>query len=275
MRILLTNDDGIHAEGLRSLERIARALSDDIWIVAPEYEQSGAGRALTLSDPIRVRRVDPRRFAVEGTPTDCVAMAVQQLIEGPLPDLVLSGVNRGQNLAEDVTLSGTVAGAIEGMAFGIPSIALSQAMTYFHDEVVAHWETAEAFGPGIVRRLLEIGWPKDVIMNVNFPALAPENVTEVEVTRQGFRDSHMRSMEKRTDLRGRDYYWTGFVMKPSKPVDGTDLKAVYEGRISVTPLHIDLTHNQTVAAMKGVLGGTPPRPEPAKVEAAQDAEAGA
>jgi 5'-nucleotidase len=267
VRILLTNDDGIHAEGLQSLERIARTLSDDIWIVAPEYEQSGAGRALTLSDPIRVRRIDPRRFAVEGTPTDCVAMAIQQLIDGPAPDLVLSGVNRGQNLAEDVTLSGTVAGAIEGMAFGIPSIALSQAMTYFHDEVVAHWETAEHFGPGIVQRLLEIGWPKDVIMNVNFPAVAPESVTEVEVTRQGFRDSHMRSMEKRTDLRGRDYYWTGFVLKPSTPAEGTDLKAVYEGKISVTPLHIDLTHNQTVAAMKGVLGGSPPKLDAPKAEA--------
>jgi protein-L-isoaspartate(D-aspartate) O-methyltransferase len=116
------------------------------------------------------------------------------------------------------------------MSHGIPSIALSQAMTYFHDEVVAHWETAEHFGPGIVRRLLEIGWPKDVVMNVNFPPLALESVTEVEVTRQGFRDSHMRSMEKRTDLRGRDYYWTGFVVKPSKPAEGTDLKAVYEGQ---------------------------------------------
>jgi len=268
MRILLTNDDGIHAPGLEALERIARALSDDIWIVAPEYEQSGAGRALTLSDPIRVRRIDPKRFAVEGTPTDCVAMAIQQLIDGPLPDLVLSGVNRGQNLAEDVTLSGTVAGAIEGMALGVPSIALSQAMTYFHDEVVAHWETAEAFGPGIIQRLLEIGWPKDVIMNVNFPAVAPESVTEVEVTRQGFRDSHMRSMEKRTDLRGRDYYWTGFVTKLSTPAEGTDLKAVYEGRISVTPLHIDLTHNPTVAAMKRMLGGSPPRAVPAPAEVA-------
>ncbi|OYW25779.1 MAG: 5'/3'-nucleotidase SurE, partial [Caulobacter sp. 12-67-6] len=133
MRILLTNDDGIHAPGLVALEKIARALSDDVWICAPEYEQSGASRALTLSDPLRVRRLDDRRFAVEGTPTDCVMMAVQQLIEGPAPDLVLSGVNRGQNLAEDVTLSGTVAGAIEGMALGIRSIALSQAMNYFHD----------------------------------------------------------------------------------------------------------------------------------------------
>ena len=259
MRILLTNDDGIHAPGLVTLEKIARALTDDVWICAPEYEQSGASRALTLSDPIRVRKLDERRFAVEGTPTDCVMIAVQQLIDGPAPDLVLSGVNRGQNIAEDVTLSGTVAGAIEGMAHGIPSIALSQAMTYWHDEIVAHWETAEHFGPGIVQRLLEIGWAKDVVMNVNFPALPPEEVTAVEVTRQGFRDGMLRNMEKRTDLRGRDYYWMGFSAKASAPADGTDLKAVYEGRISVTPLHIDLTHHETVHALKGVLGGAPPK----------------
>lgn len=259
MRILLTNDDGIHAPGLKSLEAIARALSDDVWVCAPEYEQSGASRALTLSDPIRVRKLDDRRFAVEGTPTDCVMMAVQQLIDGPAPDLVLSGVNRGQNLAEDVTLSGTVAGAIEGMAHGIPSIALSQTMTFFHDEVVAHWETAETYGPGIVQRLLEVGWPADVIMNVNFPAVSPDQVGEVEVTRQGFRDGLLRTMEKRTDLRGRDYYWMGFSAKASKPAEGTDLKAIYAGRISVTPLHIDLTHNETVHKLKGVLGGAPPK----------------
>lgn len=259
MRILLTNDDGIHAPGLESLERIARALTDDVWICAPEYEQSGASRALTLADPIRVRKLDPRRFAVEGTPTDCVMMAVQQLIEGAKPDLVLSGVNRGQNIAEDVTLSGTVAGAIEGMALGIPSIALSQSMNYFHDEIVAHWETAEAFAPGIIQRLLEVGWPADVVMNVNFPALAPESVKAVEVTRQGFRDGHLRHMDKRTDLRGRDYYWMGFTAKASQPAEGTDLRAIYEGRISVTPLHIDLTHHETVHTLKGVLGGAPPK----------------
>ncbi|MDB5456791.1 MAG: stationary phase survival protein SurE, partial [Caulobacter sp.] len=259
VRILLTNDDGIHAEGLACLERIARALSDDIWICAPEYEQSGASRALTLADPLRVRKIDPRRFSVEGTPTDCVMLAVQELIDGPRPDLILSGVNRGQNIAEDVTLSGTVAGAIEGMAMGIRAIALSQAMTYFHDGVVAHWETAEAHGPGIIQRLLEVGWPDNVVMNVNFPAVAADQVTAVEVTRQGFRDAHMRHMEKRTDLRGRDYYWMGFTLKPSSPPDGTDLRAVHEGRISVTPLHIDLTHNETVHKLKGVLGGAPPK----------------
>jgi 5'-nucleotidase len=259
MRILLTNDDGIHAEGLGALERIAGALSDDVWIVAPEYEQSGASRALTLADPIRVRKIDPRRFAVTGTPTDCVMLGVRDLVEGARPDLVLSGVNRGQNLAEDVTMSGTVAGAIEGMALGIPSIALSQAIMRFDDGVVVHWETAEAFGPGIVRRLLEVGWPRDVIINVNFPGVTSAEVAQVEVTRQGFRDAHIRSAEKRTDLRGRDYYWMGFTPQMSDPPEGTDLRAVYDGRISVTPLHIDLTHMETVRALKGVLGGPPPK----------------
>ena len=259
MRILLTNDDGIHAEGLKSLEAIARALSDDIWIVAPEYEQSGASRALTLSDPIRVRKEGERKWAVAGTPTDCVMLGVRELVEGAAPDLVLSGVNRGQNIAEDVTLSGTVAGAIEGMALGIPSIALSQAMFQFHDGAVPHWQTAEHFGPGIVKRLLDVGWPSDVVMNVNFPARPPEAVTEVEVTRQGFRDTHIRTFDKRTDLRGRDYYWMGFSGQLSKPADGTDLKAVYEGRISITPLHIDLTHRVSVNNLKGLLGGAPPK----------------
>ncbi len=259
MRILLTNDDGIHAEGLACLERIARALSDDIWVVAPEYEQSGASRALTLSDPLRVRREGERRFSVTGTPTDCVMMAVRELVEGKAPDLVLSGVNRGQNIAEDVTMSGTVAGAIEGMALGIPSIALSQAMMIHRDEVVAYWETAEAHGPGIVRRLMEVGWPADVVMNVNFPSRPPEEVEAVEVTRQGFRDVNIRKVEKRTDLRGRDYYWMGFSGQLSDPAQGTDLRAVYEGRISVTPLHIDLTHAETVNNLKGLLGGAIPR----------------
>lgn len=256
MRILLTNDDGINAEGLVSLEKIARQLSDDVWICAPEYEQSGAGRALTLSDPIRMRKLDDRRFAVTGTPTDCVMLAINDLIEGPRPDLVLSGVNRGANLAEDVTMSGTVAGAIEGMAMGVPSIALSQMGFY---EAGATYEPAETFGAGIIRRLVEIGWPDDVVMNVNFPNGHAGPITEVEVTRQGFRDLHTRHAELRTDLRGRDYYWVGFRQIPSSPPPGTDLRALYDGRISVTPLHIDLTHMPTVEALKGQLGGAPPK----------------
>jgi 5'-nucleotidase len=259
MRILVTNDDGIHAEGLQVLERIARQLSDDVWVVAPELEQSGASRALTLSDPLRVRQLDERRFAVVGTPTDCVLLAVQDLIAGGAPDLVLSGVNRGQNIAEDVSLSGTVAAAIEGMALGIPSIALSQSMMYFHDEIKLSYEVAEAFGPGIVARLLEAGWPKTVLINVNFPSGPVTPDIRVEVTRQGFRDVYLRHAEKRTDLRGRDYYWLGFKGKLSEPAEGTDLRAIYDGRISVTPLHIDLTDMKTVHDLKAVLGGVPPK----------------
>lgn len=256
MRVLLTNDDGIHAEGLTALERIAAQLSDDVWICAPEYEQSGASRALTLGEPIRVRQIEPRRFATTGTPTDCVMLAVNELVGGPKPDLVLSGVNRGANLAEDVTMSGTVAGAIEGMALGIPSIALSQTTWPARDNP---YEASEHFAPGIIKRLMEAGWPDDVIINLNFPNRAPDEITEVEVTRQGFRDIQVRHAERRTDLRGRDYYWVGFRQERSKPADGTDLKASYEGRISVTPLHIDLTHAGTVGALKKVLGGVPPK----------------
>lgn len=259
MRILVTNDDGINADGLASLERIARRLSDDVWIVAPEYEQSGASRALTLSEPLRMRKLDERHFSVTGTPTDCVMLALEELIKDGRPELVLSGVNRGHNTAEDVTMSGTVAGAIQGMALGVPSIALSQSLSVFHDDVVAHWETAEAFAPGIIQRLLEAGWPKDVIININFPNRPPDEVEAVEVTRQGFRDIHNMKAEKRTDLRGRDYYWMGFTARRPAVDEGTDLAAVLAGRISVTPLHIDLTHMPTVHALKGVLGGAPPK----------------
>ena len=256
MRILLTNDDGIHAPGLEALERIAAELSDDVWVVAPEYEQSGASRALTLADPIRVRQVAERKWSTTGTPTDCVLLGVRELVEGARPDLVLSGVNRGANLAEDVTMSGTVAGAIEAMALGVPGIALSQMGFY---EAGASFAASEAFAPGIVKRLVEVGWPADVVININFPQRPVDEIDQVEVTRQGFRDAHIRVAEKRTDLRGRDYYWMGFRQERSKPAEGTDLRALYEGRISVTPLHIDLTHAPAVHDLKKVLGGAPPK----------------
>jgi 5'-nucleotidase len=256
LRILLTNDDGINAPGLEALERIAAQLSDDLWVCAPEYEQSGASRALTLAEPIRVRKLGERRFATTGTPTDCVMLGVRELVEGKAPDLVLSGVNRGANLAEDVTMSGTVAGAIEAMALGVPGIALSQMGSY--DPLDSFFEAAAAFGPGVIKRLIEVGWPAEVVLNVNFPARPIAEITEVEVTRQGFRDVQVRIAEKRTDLRGRDYYWIGFRPEKSKPAEGTDLRALYEGRISVTPLHIDLTHMASVHALKQVVGGAPP-----------------
>jgi 5'-nucleotidase len=259
MRILVTNDDGINADGIKALERIARALTDDVWVVAPEVEHSGASRAITLTAPLRVRQIGDQRYAVSGTPADCVLLAIENLIEDRAPDLVLSGVNRGQNLGEDVTVSGTVAGAIQGMAHGVPGIALSQAIARYHDDESALFHTAEAFAPGIIRRLLKAGWPDDVIININFPDLEPEDVTTVEVCAQGIRDVKNGHAEKRTDLRGRDYYWMGWHGLPDNAPEGTDLYAVRHGRISVTPLHIDLTHRPTVHALKGVLGGPPPK----------------
>ena len=249
MRILLTNDDGIHAEGLAALERIAAHLSDDVWICAPETEQSGASRALTLLEPLRVRRLDPRRFAVRGTPTDCVMLAMQELVTGARPDLVLSGVNWGANLAEDVTLSGTVAAAIEAMTLGVPAIALSQMHGPTRDNEPFDFTVAEAHGAVVIEALVAAGWPSGVVLNVNFP-MKGDGAMPFEVTRQGFRDARTRFAEARTDLRGRDYYWIGYATRPSKPVPGTDLAAAYAGRVSVTPLHIDLTHEPTLQSLR-------------------------
>jgi 5'-nucleotidase len=258
LRILLTNDDGVNAEGFEALKRIAAALSDDVWSCAPELEQSGASRGVTLTDPLRVRKLGPKDWAVSGTPTDCMLLAINDLMSEP-PDLVLSGVNRGQNMGEDVTFSGTVAGALQGMALGVPSVALSQAMRIFTQDSRPRFDTAEAFAPAILSRLIEAGWPKGVVMNINFPDLPPEEVQAVEVTTQGSRDMVQMHAEKRTDLRGRDYYWMGFKGQLSNPPEGTDLRAVYDGKISVTPLHIDMTHQATVFELRKVLGGAPPK----------------
>ena len=252
MRILCSNDDGIHARGLESLVKIARDLSDDVWVVAPQEEQSGAARALTLAHPIRIRKYDDRRFAVSGTPTDAVMMGITKLLGDKKPDLVLSGVNNGQNVAEDVTFSGTIAAALQGMTFGVPSIALSLAR--FSRET-ARWQTPEAHGPAIVRRLLDQGWPSDVVINVNFPDVDPDDVKDVEVTSQGQRDAVQLYAEERQDLRGGSYYWYGYTGQLSDPPAGTDLRAIYDGRISVTPLHLALTHADAHAALSKVLTG--------------------
>lgn len=249
MRILLTNDDGIHATGLSVLEAIARELSDDIFIVAPEVEQSGQSRSITLTNPVRVRPVQERVWAVAGTPSDCVLLAVQDLIDGPKPDLVLSGVNRGQNIAEDTSFSGTVAAAMFGMQMGIPSMALSQSQN-FRERGSLPWETSRAWGAKVIRPLIEAGWPADVVINVNFPDREPGDVAGVQYTRQGFRDETIVYTDRRTDLRGNDYYWIGYRGKLSRPDAGTDLRAIYEGYVSVTPLHVDLTHESFLDTMR-------------------------
>ena len=246
MRILCSNDDGVHARGLESLVKIARELSDDVWVVAPQEEQSGAARALTLAHPIRIRKYKERRFSVTGTPSDAVMMGLTKILKDEKPDLILSGVNNGQNIAEDVTVSGTIAAAFQGMSMGVPSIALSLARM---SRDTARWTTPETHGAAIVRKLLDESWPSDVVMNVNFPDCDPDGISGVEVTRQGHRDSVQLFAEERKDLRGGTYYWYGYSGKLSDPPEGTDLKAIYEGRISITPLHLALTHEGARAAL--------------------------
>jgi 5'-nucleotidase len=254
MRILLTNDDGIHAPGLEVLETIARTLSDDVWIVAPETDQSGVSHSLSLNDPLRLREVGPRHFAVKGTPTDCVIMGARHIITEGLPDLVLSGVNRGRNAAEDVTYSGTVAGAIEGTVLGIPSIALSQAYSSLRRHK-PHWETATRFAPDLIRKILAEGIPRDVLVNINFPDCTPEEVRGVAVATQGKRDQELMRIEARHDGRGNPYYWVAFARGEMANVpEGSDLAALAENRIAVTPLRLDLTDEPFMTRLAQVLG---------------------
>ena len=241
MRILITNDDGIHAAGLDACEQIARALSDDVWVVGPEYDQSGVSHSLSLNDPLRLREIGERRFAVKGTPTDCVIMGVRHILNGKGPDLILSGVNRGQNAAEDVTYSGTIAGALEAAILGIPSLALSQAYSAANRQK-PYWETAIAHGPGLIRKVLAEGIPRDVLVNVNFPDCAPKEVKGIAVTAQGKRDQEWLRIDARQDGRGNPYYWIAFARGPRPPSPkGTDLRALSDHWISVTPLRIDMT----------------------------------
>ncbi|CAN7380847.1 5'/3'-nucleotidase SurE [Rhizobium sp. LjRoot254] len=240
MRILLTNDDGVHAEGLAVLERIARTLSDDVWIVAPETDQSGLAHSLTLSEPLRLRQVSEKHFALRGTPTDCVIMGVKEVLGGKKPDLVLSGVNNGANMADDVTYSGTIAGAIEGTLQGIKSFAISQAANYVDGERMIPWEIVETFAPELLEKLIKVEMPDWSFMNLNFPNCKPEELQGISVTAQGKLDFGI-NVEKRSDGRGLPYYWLKFDSRKGDFRDGTDIHALKENKISVTPLKLDLT----------------------------------
>jgi len=245
-RILLSNDDGITAPGMAALERIANQLSNDVWVVAPATEHSGAGHSLTIHEPLRPIQLSERRFTVSGTPTDSVMVAVNHIMKDHPPDLVLSGVNFGGNLGEDVHYSGTVAAAMEGTLLGIPAIALSQA---WRDMDNVRWGTAEHFAPDLIREICANGWSENVLINVNFPDRAHHSVKGVLPAEQG-KHKLGDDLVLREDPRGRSYLWIGTqrISDPSAP--GTDLNAVDGGYISVTPLSVDLTHNATLAALR-------------------------
>ena len=231
------------------LERIAHTLSDDVWVVAPETEQSGASHSLTITLPLRLREVSKRIYAVQGTPTDCVTMGVMHVLKERKPDLILSGVNRGSNIADDVTYSGTIAAAMEGTVFEIPSMALSQAFGVHGGDTV-RWACAETHAPWLIQRLLEAGWPKDVLINVNFPDCPPGEVKGISVGNQGKRDQQLLHIDARHDGRGNPYYWIAYA-RGGRPTGkhGTDLYALADNRIAITPLRLDLTDQPFLTAL--------------------------
>ena len=254
MRILISNDDGINAHGLKVLEKIARTISDDIWIVAPEAEQSGAGHSVTLHQPLRIRNVSEQKYAVLGTPTDCVLTAITHLMKDTPPDLVLSGINHGGNIAEDVTYSGTIAAAIEAIFLGVPAIAFSLVMSRPHP---LKWATAEHYGEIVLKKLAPHmkTIPSNVLLNINFPDTIASSVKGIKMTTQGHRKIQ-DSIVERIDPRGHSYFWLGpgdyryenSGLAPS----GTDLDATMNGYVSVTPLSLDLTHMPTLRSLEGV-----------------------
>ncbi|HTO85398.1 MAG TPA: 5'/3'-nucleotidase SurE [Methylomirabilota bacterium] len=246
-RILVTNDDGINAPGLKVLEAVARSLSNDVWVVAPEVEQSGAGHSLTLRRPLQVRRIKPRRFAVDGTPTDCVLLAVNHLIPKRRPDLVLSGVNRGANLGEDVTYSGTIAAAMEATLLEIPAIALSQ----LREGTNIRWQPAEKHAATIIRKLTAVEWPRGVLINVNFPNVPAAEVAGIRLVRQGRRAGGIEIVPIKDPV-GRPYLWIGDFLSDESLDRDTDLAATRAGAISITPLHLDLTHGAMLGRLKKV-----------------------
>ncbi len=251
MRILVTNDDGIHAPGLTVLEEIARQFSDDVWVVAPAEEQSGAGHSLTLTHPVRLRKHGERRFSVSGTPTDAVTMGLKKVLDGA-PDVVLSGVNRGANLGDDITYSGTVSAAMEGALAGIRSIALSQVYSKegMGDDVP--FGAAREWGPKVLAPLFAGANRERGLINVNFPAIPAAEVKGIRAVRQGFHDYARGSVVEGRDPRGFRYYWFGLHGIQHTPGHATDLEAIEDGYIAVTPLQLDLTCQAELKALEEI-----------------------
>jgi len=247
-RILISNDDGIDAPGIRLLEKIARELSDDVWVVAPELEQSGAGHSLTLHEPLRLRKVSDRRYAVKGTPTDTVLVAVQEVLKDKKPDLMLSGINRGSNLAEDVTYSGTVSAAMEATLLEIPSIAFSNQINGEVD-----WTVPEQYCKQVIETLAKADIPHDRLINVNFPALPLDQIQGMKLCPQGRRILD-DNLVRRTDPAGRPYIWIGGPRtQPFREHPEADFEQIRDGWITITPISLDMTDYEMLSKLSALL----------------------
>ena len=247
-RVLITNDDGIQAPGLQVLEQIAAQIAREVWVVAPLLDQSGTSHSLSLHQPLRISHHGERRMAVSGTPGDCVAMALGHVMGDALPDLVLSGVNRGANLGLETVFSGTVGAAMTAMMFGVKSIALSQA---FSDRAAVPWDVAQSHGVATLRQVLELDWPGDACINLNFPACRPEQVKPLKLTRQG--RGHLKDVQVqvRTDPRELDYYWLRLNRQDPDDADDAEGACLRQGHITATPLMFERTHSAALMQMRG------------------------
>jgi 5'-nucleotidase len=245
MRILISNDDGVLAHGLQCLVRAAEPLGE-VTVVAPDREQSATSHSLTLHHPIRAKRLDDRRYQVDGTPTDCVMLALAALMP-ERPDFVLSGINHGQNMGEDVLYSGTVAAAMEGLALGIPSIAIS----FAGGDLRADVRQLDAQVPRLTKLLAHLtslpAFPRDTLLNVNLPPLSGDEIRGIRLTRLG-RRVYSNSLTAMTDPWGRPIYWIGGGSATWEGSEDSDFRAIEEGYISVTPLHLDLTNRDVLDA---------------------------
>jgi len=240
-RILLTNDDGIHSDGLSKLEAALREVGD-VYTVAPASEMSGASHSLTLSRPLRIRHIDERHWTVDGTPTDCVTLALHKILpQEEWPHICVSGINHGGNLGDDASYSGTVAGALEATILGVTGVAFSLVARENYD-----FTHAAQFAVQIVRKVLEEGLPSGTLLNINMP---PGELRGVRVTRQGIKNARPIITEK-IDPRGKAYYWIGEEVFPEDTVEGTDYYAVKQGLVSITPMRSDMTDHRSLVELQ-------------------------
>lgn len=253
-RILITNDDGVRGEGLKVLEEVAKTLSDDVWVVAPESDQSGTSHSVSLHQPLRLYSWDERHHAVSGTPSDCVLLAVEHLMHDRRPDLILSGVNRGANLSDAVAYSGTVGAAMTGLLLGIPSIALSQA---FRHADALKWSTAARMAPPLISELYRRGWPDDVCLNINFPDIDADQVAGVRFCRPARGGISGVEVDARRDSRDQPYYWLGFRHAANEvTVPDSDVDTLRRGHIAISPLHFERSIDAHWAELEEDLSGT-------------------
>ena len=264
MRILVTNDDGINAEGLRVLETIAADLAGpegEVWTVAPAFEQSGVGHCISYTKPTMLSQMSPRRFAAEGSPADCVLCGLHVVLKDQRPDLILSGVNRGNNSAENALYSGTLGGAMEGALQGVPSFALSQYFGPGNRDLETPFEAARDHGAGVLRAILKAAPPAkskpaqpeyQLFYNINFPPVAAADVKGTRVTTQGLRPGTGFSAEEKRSPSGRSYMWIKGGNQHVETAPGSDAAANLSGYVSVTPMRADLTAHDMLDALKGI-----------------------